>query len=87
MGNTESKTEPKYIVWDPKDGEPLRGDDGSFASGGLIGEVGRDNVYVNTYAAYDEMERDLAGLEVGQFSVATFSLGGSKGRYRVYRVR
>lgn len=77
-------TEKMFIIWDQKDGEPRRGDDGEFLTDGIIGRVGADNVYVRGYAAY--REGDHESLEVGQFAVADFSLSGSKGTYRVYRV-
>jgi hypothetical protein len=81
----------RYILWNPRDGEPLTDEGGNVSSDGIIGRVGRDNVYVKTYAAYAEgTERDADGspvLEVGGFAVADFSLSGSRGTYRVYRVR
>ena len=83
-------SDPKYIIWDPKDGEPRRDEDG-ITSDGLIGRVGRDNAYVRIYAAFAEgTPRAPDGgvaLEVGQFAAATFSLSGSKGTYHVYRVQ
>jgi hypothetical protein len=78
----------KYIIWDQKAGEPARNDKGEFLSSGLIGVVGQDNVYIKTYADYsvDDNPRPITELEVGQFVVAKFSLSGSSGIYRVYRV-
>jgi hypothetical protein len=87
-GGTMEKA--KFILWDPKDGEPRTDEAGVITSDGIIGRVGRDNVYVRTYPVYDDVERDIEGnvsLEVGGFAVATFNLSGSKGRYRVYRVQ
>jgi hypothetical protein len=84
--------EQKFIIWDPRDNyRPREDDDGNIVSDGLIGRVGRDNVYIRTYAQYGEdVKRDINGdviLEVGQFVEATFRLSGEKGIYRVYRVQ
>ena len=84
--------EPKYIIWDPRDNyRPREDDDGNLVSDGLIGRVGRDNVYIRVYAQYGEdVKRDINGnlaLEVGQFVEATFCLSGEKGSYHVYRVQ
>ncbi len=82
--------EPQYIIWDPTDGEPRRGEDGSFESSGLVGRVGGANAFVKVYAKYDEGTRrtpdGVPVLEVGQFARAEFSLSGSRGYYKVYRV-
>jgi hypothetical protein len=83
--------EPRYIIWDPRDGEPRTDGDGEITSDGVIGRIGRDNVYLRGYAKYaDGTEYGPDGapvLEPGQFAVAEFGLSGSKGTYRVYRVR
>lgn len=81
----------RFIIWDPRDGDrPRMSDDGTIESDGLIGRVSGDNAYIRTYAAYKPgTPRDLDGypiLDVGQYAEAVFSLSGSKGEYRVYRV-
>lgn len=74
----------KYILWDPKDGEPRRDEDGAFLTDGLIGRIGPDNVYLTAYAKV--LRTPIAELHVGGVTEAEFSLSGSKGTYRIYRV-
>ena len=80
----------QFILWDPRDGEPRRDEDGTFLTDGLIGRIGPNNPYVRGYAAYHEgtcfLLDGVPDLDVGAFAVATFSLSGSKGIYRVYRI-
>jgi hypothetical protein len=75
----------KFIIWDARDGEPQRNEQGEFLSAGLIGVVGPDNAYISIYANYDD-DTSAKELKVGQFAVARFNLSGSSGIYRVYRV-
>lgn len=74
----------KYILWDYRDGEPKRNDDGSFATAGLMGTLGEDNVYITTYAKYQD--RHAHDLEVGQHCTAWFNLSGTSSAYEIYRV-
>lgn len=77
----------RFIIWDPKDGRPTRGDDGTITTSGLVGEITEDNAFLTAYAEWPtskrprELEVNESILDVG------FSLSGSKGRYDVYRVR
>jgi len=80
-------TEKKFIIWDPRDGNPVNNDNGKIESSGLIGRVGSDNVSLSTYAEYpgDKRPRDL-DLYEGIKGVG-FSLSGSHGTYDIYRVK
>jgi len=78
----------RFILWDPKDGEPRRNDDGDIDSDGLTGLIGEDNVYLTTYASYREgLRNNHKGLKVGEYAIATFSLSGTKGTYQIWRVQ
>ncbi len=74
-----------FIIWDPRDGEPQR-DNGVITSDGIIGRVTEENVYIKAYASISEGEKRPEDLEVGAHTYAEFSLSGSKGLYRIYRV-
>ena len=86
---------PKYILWDPRDGDPRRAEDGEFISDGLIGRIGPDNVYLTTYADWPSVVLgggtkawlDYRDLEVGQrIRNVVYRLSGQKGVYDVWRV-
>ena len=80
----------QFILWDSKDGDPRRGDDGSFLTDGLIGRIQKGNPYLGGYAKWVTAVsfdiNDELDLEVGEYVIATYGLGGSTGTYRVYRV-
>ncbi len=80
----------RFIIWDHRrDGEPRTDDQGNITSDGLIGRIDDGNVYIRGYAVYAEgtvLENGVPVLNVGGFVVATFSLSGTKGTYRIYRV-
>lgn len=76
---------PRFIIWDPADGNPRRGEDGSFISSGVMGLVDERSIYLTTYARYRDDKRPT-DLEVGQHVTADFSLSGSRGTYDIYRV-
>lgn len=76
----------KFIIWDSRDGNP-RTQDGGWVSGGLIGPVTTDNVYLCVYGVRPEGSKPYEKLEVGEcVAGVTFRLSGSKGVYDVYRV-
>ena len=81
----------KFILWDPKDGMPpvREGVDGTVEvnSGGILGVLTEDNVYLTTYAQYpkDTTHRDLAAGECEQG--VKFNLSGESGFYEVHRVQ
>ena len=78
----------KFIIWDPKDGEPRRSEiDGSIISSGCTGPIGPDNCYLTTYAQKRKGQaRAFTDLDVGERIEVTYSLGGSRGDYLVIRV-
>lgn len=76
----------RFILWDPRDGEPRRNDDGTYATGGILGRIGPENPYLTAYAAVLPGEPLPQDLEIGQFTVARYSLSGSSGVYQIHRV-
>ena len=79
----------RYIIWDPKEGEPWRGQDGEFLTSGCLGAMTADSVYLRVYAMWPEgwSWDDLVKLEVGgRISGVTYNLSGSRGTYDIYRV-
>jgi len=80
--------ERKYILWDPRDGDPRRADNGAFISDGIIGRVTLDNVYIGVYAQWPDGAPSVQSLEVGQcIKGVRYGLSGSSGSYDVYRVQ
>jgi len=80
--------ERKYILWDPRDGDPRRTEDGAFISDGIIGRITLDNVYLGVYAQWPDDAPSVQSLEVGQrIENVRYSLSGSSGSYDVYRVQ
>lgn len=77
----------KFIIWDPKDGDPRRNDSGEFISDGIIGRVGIHNAYMEIYAEFPEDAKPLKDLEVGEaVRNVKYSLSGTSGIYDIYRV-
>jgi hypothetical protein len=89
VGEEELMTENKaFILWDPKDGDPPREEDGGFRTSGLVGVIGKDNVYFKAYAHYPSEKRPEDLEHVGtRIQGVTFRLSCEKGIYDVYRVR
>ena len=82
----KSDSEKRFILWDPKDGEP-RKQDGEFISDGVLGRVGLDNAYIRIYPEFPEGTNRPENLEVGESILeVTYRLSGSKGTYDIYRV-
>ena len=81
------KDDMLFILWDStKDGVVPR-NGGEIATGGVLGHLTADNVYLRTYAAYPDARRPK-DLEVGQSIVGVrFSLSGQRGCYDVVRVK
>lgn len=52
----------------------------------VLGPVGEDNVYINTYGAPRPGQRPPLKLDVGESSQVTYHLGGKTGTYEVRRV-
>lgn len=76
----------QFILWDSKDGNP-RTSDGGWVSGGLVGRVTPENVYLRAYGVRPEGSKPYEKLAVGEcVAGVTFSLSGSKGTYDVYRI-
>lgn len=76
----------KFIIWKQKDGTP-RTSGGGWVSGGLIGLVTAENVYLRVYGVRPEGSKPYEKLSVGECVAGVeFSLSGSKGTYDVYRV-
>lgn len=79
--------------------EPVRfSEDGTIISGGAVGWLGVDNVYLTTYAEYkwrpdgtlaDKGEPAVrhTDLKVGEHTSARFSLSGESAVYEVWRVK
>ena len=84
----ETMNEARFILWDPKDGEPYRNQDtGEITSSGILGEINLGNVYLMTYASYpgNVRPKDLAVNE--RIQRVKFSLSRRVGYYDVWRVR
>lgn len=80
-------TEKRFILWDYKDGNPPRTDDGGFNTDGIIGRVGLDNVYLATYGARPDGAPKYDDLEIGGcVRGVVFRLSGERGEYDVFRV-
>ena len=76
----------KFIIWDSRDGNP-RTKDGGWVSGGLMGELTPENIYLRVYAQRPEGSKPFEILEVGEcVRGVQYTLSGSKGTYDVYRV-
>lgn len=77
----------KFILWSKKDGPLPKKEDGSINTGGVLGLIDENNVYLTTYAEYPD-ERRPADLEVGDcIGNVKYRLGGEAGVYDVYRVK
>jgi hypothetical protein len=75
----------KFIIWDSKDGNP-RTPEGSWVSGGLLGELTAENVYLRVYARRPEVSQPFEALAVGEcVRNVEFTLSAAKGTYDVYR--
>lgn len=84
---THDAGKSKYILWDPKDGDPTRYGDGQIVSSGLMGEITADNVYLSLYAVYPADQPCIHSLAVGEcIRGVQYNLSGSKGVYDIYRV-
>ncbi len=76
-----------FILWDPKDGEPPRNEDGSYLTSGCIGVIPADNVYFRAYAVYPGRKRPGDLEHVGdRICGVKYSLSGEKGVYDIHRV-
>ena len=76
----------KFIIWDPRDGFPRRDEDDNIISDGIIGRVGKENVYLKIYAEYTGDKRPW-DLDVNDWiDDVVFSLSGSRGTYDIWRV-
>lgn len=73
----------KFIIVNP--GTPVYLEDGLDGTGGILGVLDEGNVYVTTYAAYDDQRAEA--LAVGERAQATFNLSGEKGVYEVVRIQ
>jgi hypothetical protein len=78
----------RFIIWDNKDGKPHKSDDGTgIISGGIMGWLDANSVYLTTYASYPDARRP-ADLEVGAcLPGVRWTLSGEVGIYDIYRVR
>jgi len=75
----------KFILWDNKDGDP-RTPEGAWVSGGLLGEITAENVYLRVHAQRPAGAQPFEALTVGAcVRNVEFTLSGSKGTYDVYR--
>ncbi len=76
----------RFILWDPSDGDPRRGDNSEWLTSGLLGVIDEGNVYLTVYPKYPDARRpgDLAVNE--RIQGVEYSLSGSKGSYDVYRI-
>ena len=76
----------KFILWNESDGAPQIGNDGTINSGGIIGRVGPENVYLKMYAHYPDNKRP-SDIKVGEcIHDVIFRLSGQTGVYSIYRV-
>jgi len=76
----------KFIIWDSNDGNP-RTPEGTWVSGGVLGELSPENVYLRVYARRPEGAQTFESLNVGEcVRGVTYTLSGSKGTYDVYRI-
>jgi len=76
----------RFIVWDPKEGEPMRSEDGGYLSSGCMGVIpgSKDNPYLSYYGVWDG--RSPEDLGVHERCRVTYSLSGSRGDYVVIRI-
>ncbi len=84
-----NETKKKFIVWDARDGLPkVDADTGKITSGGVLGRIDEDNVYLTTYPEWPEGAKKLVELDAGEAVTGViYTLSGSAGLYDVYRVR
>lgn len=86
--NGEEVAPKLFILWDRKDGpNPPRDEAGEILTSGVLGRLGRGNVYLTTYGARPDGSKTYDELELGEaVRNVRFSLSGSSGEYDVYRV-
>lgn len=77
----------RFIVWDPKDGEPRRTEDGGYLSSGCMGVIpgSSENPYLSSYGIWTD-GRSPKDLGVHERCKVTYSLSGSKGDYVLIRI-
>lgn len=76
-------SDKRFILWDPKDGE-VRRDGDTIVSDGILGRMSQHNPYLTAYAKWHgKLPEDL---NVGESCLGTWSLSGSRGTYRCYRI-
>ena len=72
----------KFVIVEP--GTPVFIEDGVPSTSGILGgTVSEGNVYISTYAVYEDVR--ATELEIGERTRATYNLSGSKGTYDVVR--
>lgn len=79
-----------FILWDRKDGPapPRDQNTGEYLTGGCLGELTLDNVYLRSYAHRPDGAKQFSDLEIGECVVGVqYRLSGEKGCYDIYRVR
>lgn len=76
--------EPRFIIWDPKEGEPRRSADGGYVSAGCMGVMTLGNIYLTAYGSFSG--RKPADLAVHERCPVTYSLSGTRGEYQVIRI-
>ena len=80
-------SEPLFIIWDPRDGDPRREESGEFISNGILGRLTEGNAYLTAYPTYPDARRPV-DLEVGGcIRGVRWQLSGQSGYYDIYRVR
>ena len=80
--------EKRFIIWDPKDGSPIRDSDGAFVSDGCVGRIGLDNAFLTAYGQRPKDSKHYSVLAVGEpVRNVVFKLSATGGCYDVYRVR
>lgn len=77
----------RFIIWDPKYGEPMRSEDGGYLSSGCMGVIpgSTENPYLSSYGTWTE-GRKPEDLGIHERCRVTYNLSGSKGDYLVIRI-
>jgi hypothetical protein len=76
----------RFILWDPKDGNPRKDEEGNINTDGILGKMGPDNAYLTAYPVYPDETRPRDLSVGGRIVGVKYSLSGGKGYYDIIRV-
>lgn len=80
-------SDKRFILWNGPE-HPPRSNEGEYLTGGALGEITLDNVYLTTYGARPDGSKNYNELEIGEcVRGVVFRLSGERGEYDIYRVR